>query len=380
MKNLRVFENSQIDGTLQRFNGVIRCATIESKKLEEEKTIRTVTIADLHGYTNDKDKARRLAEAIISTNPDFIFIAGDIFNGGLPWEGGKKLERFKDFISILSEVAPVFITWGNHDLRKMTSSNKELRIKNFRSLKSIRKGKVYPLYNDSVIVDGMEIVGYVPSFELMEGDKLEGLSTQIHGIAHDKFIKEYEEHGTKFEHPELVTIYLGHDPHLIAASENGIGLGSLSKCDFFITGHLHDGYKPILETIGLGSIESLEHDCGWVEQPTLVDKNGERVKKPIWPIFYGKTNLCRGIVFFDDDAQQKIWVSPDGDYYKNIATEDNEQEWVPIGTIEAKKEIIERELHYMLISEGIAPGFAPSEELATINVVDIKGTQKVLKR
>ena len=41
---------------------------------------------------------------------------------------------------------------------------------------------------------------------------------------------------------------------------------------------------------------------------------------------------------------------------------------------------MEKELHYMLISEGIAPGFAPTEAMATINVVDIKGTKKVLKK
>ena len=372
MKNLRVDTSN--------FRGIITNSTIGSTKLEEGEKKRAVIIADLHGYTNDLEKARRLAEAIKLENPDYIFIAGDIFNGGLPWEGGEKLIYFQKFIDILSEVAPVFITWGNHDLRKMNESNRELRIKNLRNLENIRGGMVYPLYNDEVVVNGMDIVGYVPSFGLMEGEKLEGIPIQIHGIAHDKFIQEYEENGAKFTHPELVTTYLGHDPHLIAASENGIGLGSLQVCDFFVTGHLHDGYKPVLNRVGLGKLKSFEFDGGWVEQPTLVDKNGQKIQKPIWPPFFGKTNLCRGIVYFDDDAQQVLWQSPNGEYYQNEALGDNEQIWVPLPKEDATYIIINEKLHYMIISEGIAPGFFPKEELATINVVDLKGTQKVLKR
>ena len=368
MKNLKVFK------------GAIINSTIESKKIREGEKLRTVIIADLHGYTNDLEKARRLAEAIKLQNPDFIFIAGDIYSGGTPWEGGKKLENFQRFIDIISEAAPVFITWGNHDLRKMNDENRDLRIRNLRNLEKIRSGQVYPLYNDKVIVNGMEIVGFVPSFELMEGSKLEGLPIQIHGIAHDGFIKEYEEKGVKFEHPELFTTYLGHDPHLICVSENGIGLGSLEVCDFFITGHLHDGYKPVLKAIGLGGLKSLELDNGWVEQPSVVDKDGKKMKKSIWPPFFGKTNLCRGIVYFDNNAQQHIWESPTQEYYKNVASGDNTQIWFPVSTEEARKEILDKGLHYMIISEGVAPGFAPKEELATINVVDFTGAKSVLSR
>ena len=380
MKNLKLYESRRGLGSEVPFKGTIANSFVETTKIEHGTKMRAVVIADLHGYTNDLGKAKRLAETIKMQNPDFIFIAGDLFNGGAPWEGGEKLASLRKFVDILSEAAPVFITWGNHDLRKMTPENKDLRIKNLRDLENVRSGQVFPLYNDRVVINGMEIIGYVPSFELMEGSKLEGLPIQIHGIAHDKFIKEYEEKGVKFEHPELVTTYLGHDPHLIAASENGIGLGNLKVCDFFVTGHLHDGYKPVLEAMGLGNLESLKLDNGWVEQPTLVDRNGKKLRKPLWPPFFGKTNLCRGIVYFDNDAQQSILQTPDGKFYKNVATGANRQIWAPVLEEEARKVVLDQKLHFMLISEGIAPGFAPKEELTTINVVDIKGAQKVLKR
>lgn len=380
MKNLTLFKKCrQIDGKVQKFSGRITEAIVESEKVLPSRRMCTVTIADLHGYTNDEAKSRKLAEAIKLQNPDFIFIAGDLFNGGAPWEGGEKLTKLRKFIEIISEASPAFITWGNHDLRKTTAINSEMRIRKLRELENIRPGTVYPLYNDRVIVNGMEIIGYVPSFGLMEGEKLEGLPIQIHGIAHDKFIQEFASRSVKFEHPELVTTYLGHDPHLIAASENGVGLGDLQVCDFFITGHLHDGYKPVLEALGLGGLESLELDCGWVEQPTLVDKNGKKIKKPFWPPFFGRTNLCRGIVYFDSEAQQKILQTQDGKFYKNMAIGANRQIWSPVSEETARAIVLVSKLHFMLISEGIAPGFAPKEELATINVVDIKAPTKVKK-
>ncbi len=361
---------------IDNFNGKIIKNVIQSYKFSYNTKMRTVTIADLHGYTNNSKRATRLAETIKKQAPNFIFIAGDIFHGGTPWEGGRKLKLFRNFIDNISEVAPVFITWGNHDLRKMTPDNKNIRIDNLNKLENVRPGQIYPLYNDRVVVNGMEIIGYVPSFDIIEGsmkDHFLGVPIQLHGIAHDKFIQEYEEKGVKFEHPELVTTYLGHDPHLIAVSENGIGLGSLSSCDYFIAGHLHDGYKLILNALGLGKLESLKYDQGWTAQPSVVDKNGKIIKRNF---ILGKTNLCRGIVYFDDRAQQKIWQSPDSKFYKNIAIGDNNQIWSPILEEIARAEILNNKLHFMLISEGIAPGFASNEKLATINVVDFEGVKK----
>ncbi len=361
------------------FTGNINHQSIPSRKLDFGRRVRTITISDLHDYTNDPERANRLAEALKRENPDFIFVAGDIFHGSFvkglfskktEWDGSQTLESFRKFIANISEAAPVFVTWGNHDLRKMTPENENERISNLRRLEDVRPGQVYPLYNDRVFVNGMEIIGYVPSFELMEGPKGEGLRIQLHGIAHHKFIEEYEAKGVKFQNPDALTTYLGHDPHLIAADETGIGLKGLSVCDFFITGHLHDGYKPVLASLGLGNIEGLQYDRGFTEQGVILDKDGNKIHRSfIW----GKTNLCRGIVYIDDNAQQKLLQMPDGKFYKNMATGLNRQIWNPILEEEARNQILNDKLHFMLISEGVAPAFAPKEKYATINVVDFEG-------
>ncbi len=231
----------------------------------------------------------------------------------------------------------------------------------------------------------MEIIGYVPKFELMEGI---GLKTQHHGVAHDQFIKDYHNEGIKFTNTkDVVNIYLGHDPHLIASSENGVGLNDLSVCDFFVTGHLHNGYKTVLDPIskvkkiitGKG-LKSIELDKGLTDQILgLVNRHGEHISWSRRP-WLGMINLCRGIVYIDDNSQQKYLQLPDGKFYKNKSDEDNVQIWNPVMEEIARMEILKNNLHFMLISEGISPYFFPLENVATVNVVDIVGKDVKVKK
>ena len=188
---------------------------------------------------------------------------------------------------------------------------------------------------------------------------------------------EYEKYGTKTEpKPDTFQIFLGHDPHLFATDEKGIGNGSL-VFDFCITWHIHDGYKAIVEPI-FGS-RTLQHDMGWVEQPHLVDKDGNPAKRTSVIPFYGKTNLCRGIVYFVDPAHHEIWQSPNNEFYKNVSDEVNVQDWQPVEEEEARRLILDKNLRGMLISEGITPlsPLTMKEKRATINVVDIHGDNEV---
>ena len=372
---------------IENFNGKIIRSAVQTKKLSFGENIRTLTISDLHGYTSaSEEQNQRLANAIKCEKPSIIFIAGDLFSSAKPWNGGEKLDQFKEFVRNISEVCPVCITWGNHDLINLPSKNKEEalndRIKRFRKLESVRPGSVFPLYNDRVIINGMEVIGYVPRYELMAGF-FSGLQTQIHGLAHDEFISDYNNEGVKFENrPGVINVYLGHDPHLIAASENGVGLGELSVCDFFITGHMHDGYKntsiikafdKLKRTFTGKGLESLELDRGFTDRPTgIVDKNGKFILSSIRP-YLGETNLCRGIVYLDDAAQQKFLQMPDGKFYKNASSLANVQDWKEVYEVVAREEILDDNLHFMLISEGLL--FGKNEKLATINVVDIEGVE-----
>ena len=364
------------------FKGNIIKQIIDSNKLDINTTIRTVTIGDLHGYTNNSTRSNRLALAIKRLEPDIIFIAGDLFNGGNPWNGGDKLNEFKKFIQDISEGAIVCITWGNHDLRFMNKCNREIRFSNFYNLENERPGKIYPLYNDVVTINNMEILGYVPRNELVE---LSGIKIQAHGIAHDMFIKEYHNEGVKFsDDNSLYKVYLGHDPHLIATSENGIGLEDLKVCDFFVEAHMHDGYKNFYKLINYvkkqltgEELKMFELDKGVTEKP-FGDVNRKGYIIPGTKKLLGPINLCRGIIYINDEAQQKF-LQLNNDFYYNNSLELNTHEWKEVVEERARDNILENNLHPMLVSNGISPSFIYSEKDATINYVEIKG-KKLIKK
>ena len=366
----------------KEFQGKFVNSMIETNKLDAGKKVRVVFIADFHGYTNNPERARRYAEAIKAQNPDFVLIGGDLFNSGSPWEGGNKYENLKEFLRILGEQCPVFITLGNHDLRGLNPKNHDKRRDNFKALADIKN--VYPLYNESVVVNGMEFMGCVAPFEMVEGKYLRGLSRQKHGLAHDEFIPYYNEHGAKFQHPELLTHYLGHAPHLINVSENGIGLGDLVVCDIFWDAHLHNGYYDLIKLLKLDNLkffkEIFEYDGGLVERWCFRDKNGKIIWSTIFPVFFfGKSEKCRGNFYFGDNAQNMFFRSPDGTYYLNMSTEPNVHDWIPINRMESALKMIDQyELHAQVISEGVEPLLVPSESMVTSNVVDIVGREKKL--
>ena len=357
------------------FNERIVKNAVPNRKVNMGKVIRLVTISDLHDYTDDAEKTEGLAEAIRGQYPDFIFIAGDIFKEGASWDGlDEKLKRFRNFVSAISETAPVFISWGNTDIKGTNEKNIQERIKNFRRLERERPGMIYPLYNDRVVMNGFEFVGYTPSYELMGG--LKGLASQIHGYAHDKFIEEYEKNGVKFQsNPKTIKVFVGHDPHLIATAENEIGLESLKTCDIFITGHLLNGLEAEFKLLNKLSRKLTRHDSrlfdydhGLTKRFTIYNKDGKL--KGLSPGF-GRTNLCRGIFYIDDDSRCTIWQSPysyNGEsFYENLAMGKNHYVWFPIKTEEAVKKITNDLLHMLLVSEGISAGFKPDDRRATIN-------------
>lgn len=316
---------------------------LPSYKLAYGSIKKVILIADLHNYTKSLKNRRQLAENIKERNPDHIVIAGDSMQG-IKWEKNIWLDKFKDFLADLSEQNPVFISQGNHDLVGINSKNYNQRIGNFRKLADVRPGMIYPLVNDKVIIDNFEIIGYTPSYHIISG-----LGIQKHGFAHDQFINEYDRDGIKpsMETDNIVE-FVGHNPHLIAQSENGIGLGSLSSVDTFYTGHLHNGSHRS-STISKNPDRFL--DNGFVERPFTQNKDGKVFS--FNPLIYGLTNLCRGVVYIDDRSQQQILQLSNGHFYKNVSKKDNVQKWKRISSNSARIIILSNKFKALIITGGV---------------------------
>lgn len=318
-----------------------------SKKLKNNESIKVILIADLHEYFKNKKKASELIDAIKEENPHHIIIAGDIMQGK-KWESEKKVLPFVEFLKSISEVAPVFISQGNHDLVNVVG---EVRNKSFKKLENINPGRIYVLINDVVEYDGFKILGYTPETKNIVND----LDIQEHGIAHDIFIKEYQEYGIKInKQNKLITEFVGHNPFLIARSENNIGLGDLKYVNTFYAGHLHNGYRRS-STISKNPDKYLYN--GYVEQPYSVDKNRKIIKKSIKPYMYSKTILCRGTIYIDDNSNRKILQLRNNNFYFNNSNKNTKDSWKKISLSKAKLMIEENNLHALVITGGIRKFF-----------------------
>jgi predicted MPP superfamily phosphohydrolase len=97
--------------------------TVSSPKVRS--SFRIVFISDLHGREFGKNNERLLGE-IAAEQPDIIALAGDIIDA----RANKKApERLCEFISALTEIAPVYYGMGNHEYYYMKLHGEELREK-----------------------------------------------------------------------------------------------------------------------------------------------------------------------------------------------------------------------------------------------------------
>ena len=191
-------------------------------KITSKNDNKFIVLSDFHSYFS-----KTLANYISSIKSNYIIIAGDVFNGD-KWNSNKWVNKFKDFIDIISENHIVIISLGNHDL--FTISKKGFN--NFRSLKS---KNVYPLFNESISFKDVCFTSFVPSkkyYSYFEQDR----KKVINGI-----IREYN-NLDKSINKRKINILVSHNPYHFYHSE----VSSLinKDFDFIITGHFHDGWIP----------------------------------------------------------------------------------------------------------------------------------------
>lgn len=190
-------------------------------KIKSKDNYSYTLIADIHGYFNDY-----LAKYIQKNANKYIIIAGDIFNGK-NWSKTNKVNKFKKFINIIKENHIVIISLGNHDLWDFNENG----LKNFKSLKD---DNVYPIYNETIIIDNNAFTSFVPSkdcYNYFQQEDRETINKLIKAfnkikLPDKKYIRHLVSHNPMhFYHKEIVDLIK-------------------DKFDVIETGHLHDGWTP----------------------------------------------------------------------------------------------------------------------------------------
>ncbi len=177
-----------------------------------------VVLADLHGkeygYNNEK-----LLDAIDNLKPDGILIAGDMLTA----KPGKDFSKVLSFMSSLSKKYPIYYGNGNHEYRlKLYPETYGTMAQEYEQ--GLKKIEVFPLCNESTVVEGDNIVIYG-----LEIDK-----RYYKRLAKNEMDLNYLKETIGVPDRSKYNILLAHNPvYFDAYAEWG--------ADLVISGHVHGG-------------------------------------------------------------------------------------------------------------------------------------------
>lgn len=226
---------------------------IESNKIDRNYTI--CLIADIHNTKYSKIKEwNLLIKCIKSINPTYIIIAGDmiitaddLFN--------PKCERKLNYLLLqLSNIAPLFITYGNHELKKGKNYNAN-DVDNYFSKYQNNK-RIHIINNNCLKINDINILGVSPiyqsyypehkeNWEIFLIDALSFLINQISDELKDNF------NIMTIHSPEIIYKFESYLNKTINNTDNNELRSKLLKIkenlqviDLFVSGHMHDGLIP----------------------------------------------------------------------------------------------------------------------------------------
>lgn len=96
----------------------VSCYTVQA---QVSAPVRIVQLSDLHNSTFGPDN-QRLIDVVSAQNPDLIFLTGDLCNNDDP-----DLSVALNLIQSLSQVAPVYASYGNHELTHQETFHSDIR-------------------------------------------------------------------------------------------------------------------------------------------------------------------------------------------------------------------------------------------------------------
>lgn len=201
--------------------------------------------SDIHYHPGvSKDLFLQLIKYAEEVKPDFVVMPGDQVETIDFIDDTKEREFFESVIKRLSEIAPLIIIPGNHEIHDFSPKNFKNRLSNsgtntkamkyFEKLGSIPN--VYFLNNDQTQIKGVTFLGFNP--RLSSYQKINDRKTE------DEFIEDYIKSGLKMAEEEY-NILLTHSPIQVTSDRVFSSIKDFSGLtDLVISGHLHDGYLP----------------------------------------------------------------------------------------------------------------------------------------
>lgn len=226
------------------FNEVV---IIPTSKINKDYNI--CLFADIHC---NKCAGYKLWDALIKTTkqqePDYIVIPGDLIYNADDILDKKNIEKMEYLFVNLSLIAPLYISLGNHDLKKGKTAKPQDTLKFLKSLESL--GDIHILNNESIDLGEITITGFSPRYE--------SYYVKYKDKWLDFFIEDLLNSNFSF-HDDKYNIFLTHSPEIISDGKllSISNKNLLQYLDLILCGHMHNGLVP-----------------RWMEKLKIIKKDG----------------------------------------------------------------------------------------------------------
>lgn len=190
---------------------------------------KILIISDIH-YSSKKDKVvlDRVLDKIKNSTYDYILIPGDFVNNARIEDE----DIFINFIEMLSNIAPVIISIGNHDtaLGKGKKKTYYLNENLFDKIKSIKH--VHLLDNDSYKKDNIRFIGLTLPLDYYKYHE------------NKNYFKRYVNNIFKSVPKTAYNILLCHSPVFFEDEKLINEVPFLDNISLVVSGHMHGGLVP----------------------------------------------------------------------------------------------------------------------------------------
>ena len=193
-----------------------------------EHPFRAVLLTDLHDKQYGPDN-ERLLDRVRAQNPDVIFSVGDMINEDASDE---EVERFVVLLTRLREIAPVYVSYGNHEQQYLVGGGQDLapRIEQTGAVLLDETCVTAEIAGSTVCIGGT--LGHLYPFGRTQEEFMDSPEVRL--------MQEMQASG-------LPTVVLAHLPDTIIFVEAYKDW----DIDLFLSGHTHGG---VIRIPGLGGL------------------------------------------------------------------------------------------------------------------------------
>ena len=187
-------------------------------------------ISDIHYYQNFNTKVlNNITKQMVINKPNYICIAGDI----LDKTNITNVDPLIDWLKHLSNIAPLFIVLGNHDI-KIGKHKHWLSNRNDVFIDKIKDFvNIHYLENESIVINNVCFYGFNLSFDYYE----------IQNETYESFCNEIKNIDSNYN-DDTYNVLLFHSPINIYKYLYNNKTCNMNKSDIILSGHMHNGGIP----------------------------------------------------------------------------------------------------------------------------------------